>query len=451
MADAAIAMAEKTIADARAVDGALARLAQLHPKLIDLSLDRVIRLMRALGDPQDKLPPVIHVAGTNGKGSTIAFMRAILEAAGYRVHVYISPHLVRFNERIRLAGSPISDADLVRDLETCEAANSGQPITFFEITTAAAFLAFARVPADIVLLETGLGGRLDATNLVKRPALTAIAPISIDHTQYLGETLAEIAREKAGILKPGIPAVIARQPDEAGRVLEAVAAQRGAPLYRQDRDWRVAPHHDGFAYRASGTAIYPKPALIGPHQIENAGLALACLERLSEFRIDDTAIARGLRGVEWHARLQPICDGPMVDLVRARTKAGEWEIWLDGGHNPGAGEVLAKAIAEWPRRPLDLVFGMLSVKNPVGFLRPLAPLVRRARHVPVPGEHASMPADMALGAARAAGIADVGSAASPQQAIRSLLAQTDGTIPDAGRILICGSLYLAGSILAAHR
>ena len=425
-------------------DPVLNRLTALHPKVIDLSLDRVHRLLAALGDPHRALPPVVHVAGTNGKGSTIAFLRAMLEAAGLRVHVYTSPHLVRFHERIRLAGTLITDDRLTALLEECEVANAGAPVTFFEVTTAAAFLAFARTPADLVLLETGLGGRLDATNVIERPAVTAITRVSYDHRQFLGDTLAAIAAEKAGILKPGVPAIFAPQPaDEAARVLAERAAAVGAPVH----PWRVEPLPGGFRFESATRRLdLPPPNLAGAHQIVNAGVALACLDHLP-VRVDDGAVARGLAATQWPARLQRLTRGPLME----RLPAG-WELWLDGGHNDSAGEVLAAQAAAWAQRdgrPLDLVFGMLASKEPGEFLAPLIPHVRRLRAVAIPGEQGALSAEAAAEAARAVGIADAAPAASTVEALASLIdAVPTDTGP--GRALICGSLYLAGTVLAEN-
>src|SRR3989440_8251721 len=314
-------------------DRVLARLTQLHPKKIDLSLARIERLLTALGNPQDELPPVVHVAGTNGKGSTVATLRACLEAGGYRVHAYTSPHLVRFHERIRLASRLIEEDLLLELLEECERANRGEPITFFEITTAAAFLAFARTPADVVLLEVGLGGRLDATNVVRRPAVTAITPVSLDHQAFLGDTVAAIAGEKAGILKPGVTAAIAPQPREAAAVIEARAAAVSAPLYRAQHEWRCDVLGEGMRYEGERWRLdLPLPSLIGAHQVVNSGTAVACLERLSGFDIPTEAIPRGLRHIDWPARLQLLQHGPLVDAVPP-----DWELWLRCGSNPLGG------------------------------------------------------------------------------------------------------------------
>jgi dihydrofolate synthase/folylpolyglutamate synthase len=421
-------------------DRILERLGRLHPKLIDLSLGRIERLLAALGDPQDSLPPVVHVAGTKGKGSTVATMRACLEAAGYRVHAYISPHLLRFHERIRLAGELIGEDALSALLEECERANGDAPITFFEITTAAAFLAFVRTPADIVLLEVGLGGRLDATNVVRRPAVTAITPVSLDHQSFLGDTVSAIAGEKAGILKPGVTAVIAPQPSEAAAVIEARAAALAVPLYRSQHEWRCDASGAGMHYVGERWDFdLPLPSLIGAHQIVNAGTAIACLERLVEFSVPRDAIANGLRHIDWPARLQLLRRGPLIDAVPP-----DWEVWLDGGHNPLAGEVLGEVAAGWHDRPLHLVVGMMNTKDAAGFIAPLAKHARSLAAVTIPGEKNALPAEAIAAAAGSVGI-PAHTADSVLAAIREI-ARRGGS----GRVLICGSLYFAGSVLAEN-
>jgi len=430
-----------------AADAALARLGTLHAKRIDhidqntLSLDRITRLLAALGDPQDRLPPVIHVAGTNGKGSTIATLRACLEAAGRRVHVYTSPHLVRFNERIRVAGKLIGDDALADVLGECERANAGAPITFFEVATAAAFLVFTRTPADYTLLEVGLGGRFDTTNVVRRPAVTAITPVSLDHQAFLGDTVGAIAGEKAGILKPGVPAVIGPQPDDAAAIIEARAAAIGAPLYRWRQEWRCDPKGDGAAgmrYEGDRWRLdLPLPSLAGPHQIVNAGTAIACLEQLAGSSLPESAIADGLRHIDWPARLQHLQRGPLLDLLPRG-----WELWLDGGHNPAAGEVLGAVVADWRDRPLHLIVGMLNTKDAAGFLAPLAPYARSLHAVTIPGEENPLPAEATAAAARSVGIA-AQEAGSVEAAMRDIIGRAEP-----GRVLICGSLHLAGIVLA---
>ncbi len=419
-------------------DRVLERLGRLHPKLIDLSLGRVEQLLAALGNPQDELPPVVHVAGTKGKGSTVATMRACLEAAGCRVHAYISPHLVRFHERIRLAGRLIDEEALIALLEECERANRDAPITFFEITTAAAFLAFVRTRADVVLLEVGLGGRLDATNVVRRPAVTAITPVSLDHQAFLGDTVAAIAGEKAGILKRGVTAVIAPQPREAAAVIEARAAAVSAPLYCAGHEWRCEISGAGMRYEGERWRLdLPLPSLIGAHQVVNAGTAVACLERLSGFDIPAEAIAKGLRHIDWPARLQLLRRGPLVDAVPP-----SWELWLDGGHNPAAGEVLGDVAGGWHDRPLYLVVGMMNTKDASGFIAPLAKHARAVRAITIPGEKNALPAEAIAAAAASVGV--------PAQTAHSVLAAIrDIPVHDGnGRVLICGSLYFAGKVLA---
>ena len=419
----------------------LNRLSDLHPKAIDLSLDRIERLLATLGRPQDRLPTVVHVAGTNGKGSVVAFLRAMLEAAGLRVHVYTSPHLVRFTERIVLASREIGEAALVALLQDCERRNAGAPITIFEIITAAAFLGFARERADVTLLETGLGGRLDATNVVARPALTAITPVSLDHQGFLGETLGAIAYEKAGILKRGVGCVVAAQEPAAAATIRARAAAVGTSLFEEGRDWRVDVAGNGLRYEDERTALtLPRPALAGVHQVHNAGAAIACALCLAGSipGVSAEAIGQGLRGVRWPARLQCLSGGRLASLLPA-----SWELWLDGGHNPGAAAVLAQHLAGWRDRPLFLVIGMLRSKDAAAFLRPLAPHARRLLAVPVPEEPASLRAEEVAEIAKAAGIAAEAEGGAVA-ALQRLAAAAEGP----ARVLICGSLYLAGHVLA---
>lgn len=422
-------------------DAILERLLRLHPKKIDLSLGRVLGLLERLGNPHQQLPPVVHVAGTNGKGSTIAFLRAMLEAAGYRVHVYTSPHLVHFNERIRLAGTLIEEDALSDLLEACEIANQGEQITYFEITTAAAFKAFAETPADIVLLECGLGGRYDATTVIDRPALTAITPVSMDHMQFLGNTLEEIAGEKAAIQKRGVMTIVGPQMPTAARVIDVAATERGASLYRAGTEWHSTQEDDALIFEdAQGCRRFPLPALPGPHQIDNAGLAIAGLSNLDGFKVDDAAISQGLRMVEWPARVQHLATGKLVDLLPPG-----WELWLDGGHNAAAGETLAAVAEDWSDGGLHLVFGMLNSKEPKDFLRPLVPHAIGLHGVVIPNEEASFSASEATDAGRAVGLS-----AEPSEGVAAAIETivTQNTIP--GRILICGSLYLAGQVLAEN-
>ncbi len=424
------------------VTAALARLHQLHPKVIDLSLGRVLTLLEKLGRPQDRLPPVIHVAGTNGKGSVIAYLRAIFEAAGLKAHVYTSPHLVHFNERIRLAGKIISNADLVALFEECERANNGGVITFFEITTAAAMLGFSRTPADVLLLETGLGGRFDATNVVDRPAMTVITPVSMDHMDFLGDTIRQITAEKAAIQKAGVPSVIGPQMAQASKVILARAAEVGAPSFAYGRDWRIRPLRNGFRYRSVRIALdLPTPGLAGRHQIYNAGTAVACIEQLGQFEISDKAITDGLPAAEWPARLQPIKEGPLAALMPAG-----WELWLDGGHNPGAGAALAETVSRWKNKPLHLVIGMMRRKPVQNFLRPLVPSVKSVRGVAIPGHEECYSGSELAEAALEVEIPSAKAALDVDAAIADIIRQERKP----ARILICGSLYLAGAVLARN-
>nr|WP_282572209.1 folylpolyglutamate synthase/dihydrofolate synthase family protein [Roseomonas acroporae] len=408
----------------------------LHPKLIDLSLGRLHRLLAALGHPERRLPPVLHVAGTNGKGSTCAFARAIAEAAGQRVHVYTSPHLVRFHERIRLAGTLVSETALLAALEEVERVNAGAPITVFEVTTAAALLLFSRVPADLLVLEVGLGGRLDATNVVDRPAACAITSISMDHMDFLGDDLGTIAAEKAGILKPGVPCATGAQDPAALAVLETTARAVGAPLLVRGRDWRVAAAPDGLRYAdAGGTLDLPPPALPGPHQADNAGIAIAALRAWGPAWLTDEAIAHGLAQAEWPARLQ---------RLRGRLAAGlpaSWELWLDGGHNAGAGLALAAQFADWADRPLHLVVGMKTGKQTGEFLRPLLPHAASILAVAEPGQHLAMPVESVIEAS--------GGVARPGPTVAAALAALAAAGGPPARVLVCGSLYLAGEVLKA--
>ena len=422
------------------VDAALARLTGLYPKLIDLSLGRMHRLLADLGDPHLRLPPVIHVAGTNGKGSTVAIMRAVLEAAGYRVHVYTSPHLVRFAERIRLVGGLIDEALLLALLEHVEVANAGKPITFFEVTTAVAFMAFAQIPADVVLLETGLGGRFDATNVIAKPAVTALSSISMDHMQYLGDTLALIAGEKAAIMKPGVPSVSVAQTPEAAAVIAAAAKDIGAALKIQNQAWRIeADGMGGLVFDGeNNTWKGPVPSLPGRHQIDNAGLALAALDQ-SPFAIPAFALRSGMRNVEWPARAQRLKQGPLMNILPAG-----WELWLDGGHNAGGGVAVA-ALADdfWADAPLHLICGMLSTKVADDYLRPLAARAASLTAVPIPSSDAALPSAELAAAAKRVGFTDVHIGENFTAALKRIAVASQGR----ARVLICGSLYLAGEVL----
>lgn len=414
-------------------DVILDRMMALHPKIIDLTLDRVWRLLAALDNPQTKLPPVIHIAGTNGKGSTQAMIRAGLEGAGRTVHAYTSPHLARFHERIRLAGELISEPALTAVLDECYAANDGENITYFEITTCAALLAFARAQADFTLLEVGLGGRLDATNVIERPAVTVITPVSIDHEQFLGDTLGKIAAEKAGIIKPGVPCIVGPQQDEALEVIEYTAARLGAPLLVHGQHWHVHEENGRLVYQdETGLRDLPLPNLLGAHQIQNAGAALAVLRHLN---MGDEAYEAAVTRAEWPARMQRLKTGP---LVKAAPQA---ELWLDGGHNAAAGQALAEVLAKLPERPTHMICGMLNTKDVTGYLAPLAAQAASLTAVSIPGEQNTLPAQDTAAAAE-----KVNLTASTAPSVTEALQMITSKDPQA-RILICGSLYLAGNIL----
>jgi len=418
------------------------RLNRLHPRVIDLSLGRMQTLLAKLGNPERSIPPVVHVAGTNGKGSTVAFMRAICEAADQTVHAYTSPHLVHFNERIRVSGKLITNAYLMQLIDACEATNAGDPITFFEITTALAFKAFAENPAEVTLLETGLGGRLDATNVIDAPSVTAITSISIDHVAFLGDTLAKIAGEKAGILKPSVPCVVAAQEKESLDVIAARATAVGAPLLLHGRDWSFEMRGDGMRVTTSRRTLdLPLPNLLGAHQVANAAQAVATLEARVAPLFDAGAIARGITSADWPARMQRLTKGPLPELLPKG-----WELWLDGGHNPGAGLIVAEQMRRWsaiaPVGPIYMVFGILNSKDPDGFIAPLVPHVAKLAALTIPNEENSIGGDEAATVARRNGIAAI-EVASAEEAVSRLAAE-----PGPARILICGSLYLAGTILA---
>ncbi len=419
--------------NAQSSDVILERMMALHPKVIDLTLDRVWRLLDALGNPQLNLPPVIHIAGTNGKGSTQAMIRAGLEAAGKSVHAYTSPHLARFHERIRVAGDLISEADLTAVLDECYAANGGGDITYFEITTCAALLAFSRTPADFTLLEVGLGGRLDATNVVDDPVLTMITPVSMDHEQFLGDTLRKIAFEKAGIIKPGVPCIVSRQADDGMEVIEEVARRHAAPLLAYGQQWHVGPDRDRISYQDdTGLLDLPMPNLPGAHQIMNAGAALTALRHLG---FDEHAAEAAVTTAFWPARMQRLKTGPLTDA------APQAELWLDGGHNPAAGDALAAHLQTLSERPTHLICGMLNTKDIDGYLRPLAAVTQDLTAVSIPGEASTLPAEATAEAAR-----NVGFSADVADDVGAALAKIVATTPQA-RVLICGSLYLAGAIL----
>jgi dihydrofolate synthase / folylpolyglutamate synthase len=430
------------------IDAILERLLALHPKRIDLSLDRMWHVLDRLGHPEKNLPPVIHVAGTNGKGSTIAFMRAMLEASGARVHVYTSPNLVRLNERFRLGhrggGVLVSDAELIEVLEACERANGEAPITVFEMETAAAFVLFSRHPADVLLLEVGLGGRLDATNVVPQPLASVITPISIDHVDFLGDTLEKIAAEKAAIMRRGTPAVVGRQTEGPQAVLIRHAEEIGAELHLAGQDWTAGEERGRLVYQdRQGLLDLPGPRLFGRHQMDNAGLAVATL-RAAGFQLSSDAYEQGLQKVEWPARMQRLTAGTLVEMAPAGS-----EVWLDGGHNPEGGRIVAAALGDLEERvsrPLVLIVGMLGTKDLEGFLHNFSGLARRLVAVPIASSQNGLPPDTIAQFARAIGI--------PADAAGSVTAAFDAVaaldLSPPPRILITGSLYLAGEVLGAN-
>jgi len=428
-------------------DTLLERLKKLHPQSIDLSLGRIERMLAALGNPQDKLPPVVHVAGTNGKGSTLAFLRTIAESMGKGVHLYTSPHLVHFHERIVLAGphgaAPIAEDILVDCLARAEAANGGELITLFEITTAAAFLAFSEAPADILLLETGLGGRLDATNVVKTPLLTIITPISIDHVSFLGETLAEIAGEKAGILKPGVPSVVGRQEREALDVIERHAEEIGAPLHVAGRDFDMYEQQGRLVFQTAERLLdLPLPRLTGRHQVDNAGTAIAAASIAFGDALGQRALEDGVPRTQWPARLERLALGGLHAFAEEGT-----EIWLDGGHNEAGGQAVAHALAELDERvprPVHVVLGMMETKDARRFIAPFKGLVQHVYTVPIPGEPNAFDAENLAELARAEGFDTVAVNSVPEALLRS------ASRGQPARVLICGSLYLAGHVLKLH-
>ncbi|MDW3098584.1 MAG: folylpolyglutamate synthase/dihydrofolate synthase family protein [Alphaproteobacteria bacterium] len=438
-------MSAKTLPQRQSSDAILDRLTGLHPKLIDLSLGRLERLLGALGNPHLHIPPVIHVAGTNGKGSVVAYLRAMFEAQGLRVHTYTSPHLVKFHERIRVPdptgkSAPVSEDELIRLLSDCEAANDGGDITFFEITTAAAFLAFSRIPADVTLLEVGLGGRFDATNVIEKPRACVITPVSLDHQSFLGDTVGEIAGEKAGILKHGVPAIIAPQVDEALEVIEGEAAKLEVPLARFGQEFTAFEEHGRLVFQdTTGLLDLPLPGLRGRHQIANAATAVAAARAFGG--LDETAIGNGLKQVEWPARMQRLSSGALADKVPGA------ELWLDGGHNPAASRAIAETLADLEDknpRPLVLISGMMDSKDTGGFFEAFDGLASTVLTVGIPGQTNGRPADDVAQMARDAGLEAVS-----MPDIETALERASVVSPPP-RIVICGSLYLAGEVLARN-
>ena len=426
----------------RASDEAILRLRAHHPSLIDLTTGRVERLLAALGHPERKLPPVIHVAGTNGKGSTVSYLRAIAEAAGLKVHVITSPHLVRFAERIRVAGELISDARMSELIDKLEAANAGEPISFFEITTVLAIQAFAETPADLCIVEVGLGGRFDATNIFDAPAVSVITPVDYDHLEMLGPELSKIAWEKAGIIKRGRPVVVARQMEEGEAVILEEAEKLDAPLTLMGRDFDAWEERGRLLVQMEDQLYdLPPPSLFGGYQFANAGLAVAAALALDDPRIDEAALAKGVSSAVWPARFQRLTEGPMARLAAERG----CDLWLDGGHNPHAGRALAEAagrlVARDPR-PLVLVTAMFARKDALGFFKPFADLKPTVFATTFDSPNAAPAGELAAAAAQA-GLA-VDEVADVEAGVRRALA-LPGPAP---HILICGGLHFAGEVLA---
>lgn len=428
-------------------DAILERLLALHPKRIDLTLGRMERLLAQLDHPERRVPPVIHIAGTNGKGSVTAYLKGMLQAEGLRVHAYTSPHLVSFRERIELGGAPIAETDLADLLEEVERVNDGEPITFFEITTAAAFLAFARDPADALLLEVGLGGRLDATNVVDAPKVTVITPVSIDHQEFLGTTLGQIAFEKAGILKTDCIAVIGPQQPDAEAVIDDQARKIGAPLKLYGSDFIAHEEQGRLIYQdTDGLMDLPLPRLEGRHQLENAATAIAAAKAFFGHALEPETIAAGLRTVNWPGRLQRLKEGPLVEGMDG-TRPETADIWIDGGHNPGAAAVVAGAMADLDERvsrPLYLIVAMGANKDAAGFFKQFQGLARRVIAIPMPEGHEGHEPRALAALASDVGIA-AGIAANAADGIAQAL--TDAGTDEPPRILITGSLYLIGDIL----
>jgi dihydrofolate synthase / folylpolyglutamate synthase len=416
------------------VDDALERLLRLYPRAIDLDMGRLQALLGKLGHPEQRLAPVLHVAGTNGKGSTCAFARAIAEEAGLRTQVFTSPHLIDFNERIRLSHGLVDMVTLAETLEAVERVNAGAAITVFEVITAAAFVLFAADPADMCILEVGLGGRGDATNVIERPAVCGITSISIDHREFLGDSLTGIAAEKAGVIKPGVPVVTGAQAPEVLAVIAEHAARQGAPVFPRDRDWTIEPRENGLRFAdAAGELPLPWPSLVGAHQHDNAGIAIAAL-RAAGLAIPPPAFARGLARAEWPGRMQRLGGS-----LAAALPAG-WELWLDGAHNPGAGVALARHLEGWTDRPLHLVVGMKRGKDAAEFLKPLLPYARTVSAVAEPDQYLALSVSEVIAAS--GGVARDGGTVA--QALAKL-AVTETPAP--ARVLVCGSLYLAGALL----
>ncbi len=429
------------------IETVLAEVARRRPRVIDLSLDRVFAALDRLDNPHQNLPPVFHVAGTNGKGSTVSYLRSILEAAGHRVHVYTSPHLVRFNERVVLAGSEISDAAMIDALRLCDEAVGEQRLTYFETITCAALIAFAATPADFLILEVGLGGRLDATNILDKPLAALVTPVDMDHEHFLGDTLSMIAAEKAGIFRRGVPAVIGAQSPEAMSVLQQQARDIGANIYAFGEQWNVFPERGRMTYQDdNGLSDLDVPRLVGAHQIENAGLAIAAV-KAAGLEIADEVLSVGIRSTFTPARMQRLTTGPLIDLAREELGV-EPEIWLDGGHNPHAARAIARVMADLEERnpkPLVMVSGMQANKDALGYFSAFAGLASEVFAVAADYE-AVAPAENIADAAGQAGLS-VTICQSVEEAMKRACQDKQNEPP---RLLISGSLYLAGEILKDH-
>ena len=418
-------------------DFILNRMMDLHPKVIDLTLDRVWSLLEALGNPQNNLPKVIHIAGTNGKGSTLSMLRAGLNEIGLKTHAYTSPHLVRFHERIQLHDNFIDENALTEILDECYSANKNRPITYFEITTCAAILAMSRKKADYVLLEVGLGGRLDATNVIARPALTIITPVSLDHEQFLGNTIKQIAGEKAGIIKPFCPVVIGKQNKDALEVITEKAFEQKAPILAEGRQWHIKEAANSILYKDENNMMeLPKPNLLGTHQIQNAGIAIAALTHLTEKK---EAFYGAVSKAEWPARMQKLITGPIIKAL------GHSDVWLDGGHNPAAGKALASYLSTHNKKPTVLICGMLKTKDVAGYLSPFSNLVEFLAAVSIPNEQNTLSAGETAKHAN-----DLGIKSKSFRSISEGIQFVANEFPNC-QVLICGSLYLAGHILRENQ
>jgi len=426
-------------------DALINKLSEIHPKGFDLSLDRILHLLEKLGNPQDKLPPVMHVAGTNGKGSTLAFARAILEAQGYKVHVHTSPHLVNWHERYRLAGKLVSDDQLAIAIEHVAEVNENRPITVFELLCAVMFVLFSEHEADFSLVEVGLGGRFDATNVIASPRVCAIAPVGLDHQAYLGDTVTKIAFEKAGIIKPRVPVAIGLQEDDARETIEQVARKKAAPTFFARQDFDFYEDATGFVYQdEQGLLDLPMPTLVGDHQLANAALAIAAI-RAGGIKVLPQAFAQGMKDVNWPGRLEKLREGKITQKF-----GSDADIWIDGGHNPSAGEAIAAELLRrngQTKRKIILICGMINTKEPLGYFHPFAKLDAEIITVPVAMSEAGIAPQALSAIARDAGLR---ASASPSlsDGIEYAISQSTGEAH--AMVLFCGSLYMVGEVLAMN-